>query len=138
MTLGVFLPDGAEITSATAAGKALGTDVFDYYGRPYKLLRLTLPPGETREAVLEYDVPAAAVAPGDGTLTYRLDATPQGHGDPAGAVGHGPVARGLRRDRPPRGLDPHRPPAWRRTTTRAWSRSRASASPARPLAATAP
>ena len=28
--------------------------------------------------VLEYDVPAAADAPGDGTLTYRLDATPQG------------------------------------------------------------
>jgi hypothetical protein len=37
-----------------------------------------LPPGETREAVLEYDVPAAAVAPGDGTLTYHLDVTPQG------------------------------------------------------------
>ena len=78
MTLGVFLPQGAEITSATAAGRGQGTDVFDYYGRPYKLLRLVLPPGETREAVLEYDVPAAAVAPGDGTLTYRLDATPQG------------------------------------------------------------
>jgi hypothetical protein len=28
--------------------------------------------------VLEYDVPAAALAPGDGTLTYRLDVTPQG------------------------------------------------------------
>ena len=78
MTLGVFLPDGVEVTSATAAGNTQGTGVFDYYGRAYKLLRLTLPPGETREAVLEYDVPAAAVAPGDGTLTYRLDATPQG------------------------------------------------------------
>ena len=78
MTLGTFLPDGARVTSATAAGKPQGTRVFDYYGRPYKLLRLTVPPGETREAVLEYDVPAAAVAPGDGTLTYRLDATPQG------------------------------------------------------------
>ncbi|WP_322920254.1 DUF4012 domain-containing protein [Nocardioides renjunii] len=78
MTLGVFLPQGAEVTSATAAGKPQGTDVFDYFGRPYKLLRLVLPPGETREAVLEYDVPAAADAPGDGTLTYRLDATPQG------------------------------------------------------------
>ena len=64
MTLGVFLPEGAEVTSATAAGKPQGTRVFDYYGRPYKLLRLTLPPGATREAVLEYDVPAAAVAPG--------------------------------------------------------------------------
>ncbi|MCW2738214.1 DUF4012 domain-containing protein [Nocardioides sp.] len=78
MTLGVFLPDGVTISSATTAGKTLGTGVFDYYGRPYKLLRLTLPPGETQEAVLEYDVPAAATAPGDGTLTYRLDATPQG------------------------------------------------------------
>ena len=28
--------------------------------------------------MLEYDVPAAAVARDDGTLTYRLDATPQG------------------------------------------------------------
>jgi hypothetical protein len=78
MTLGVFLPEGVEVTSASADGKPLGTDVFDYYGRPYKLLRLLLPPGETQEGVLEYVVPAAAVAPGDGTLTYRLDATPQG------------------------------------------------------------
>lgn len=78
MTLGVFLPDGVEIASATVAGRRVGTDVFDYYGRPYKLLRLVLPPRETREAVLEYDVPAAAIAPGDGRLTYRLDATPQG------------------------------------------------------------
>lgn len=78
MTLGVFLPDGAVLTGATAAGRPQGTRSFDYYGRPYKLLRLVLPPGETREAVLEYDVPAAAVAPGDGTLTYRLAATPQG------------------------------------------------------------
>lgn len=77
MTIGVFLPKGVEIRSAAAAGKVLGTDTFDYYGRPYKLLRMVLPPGETREGVLEYDVPAAAVA-GDGTLTYRLDATPQG------------------------------------------------------------
>ena len=37
-----------------------------------------LPPQTTREAVLDYVVPAAADAPGDGTLTYRLDATPQG------------------------------------------------------------
>ena len=39
---------------------------------------ITLPPRATREAVLEYVVPAAAVARDDGTLTYRLDATPQG------------------------------------------------------------
>ncbi len=78
MSLGVFLPVGARVTSATAAGRPQGTRTFDYYGRPYKLLRLVLPPGETRQAVLEYDVPAAALAPGDGTLTYRLDATPQG------------------------------------------------------------
>ena len=78
MSLGAFLPDGAQVTTATAAGRPQGTRTFDYYGRPYKLLRLVLPPGQTREAVLEYDVPAAAVAPGDGTLTYRLDATPQG------------------------------------------------------------
>lgn len=78
MTLGVFLPEGAEVTSASIAGGPVGTEVFDYYGRPYKLLRLLLPPGETREAVLEYVVPEAALSPGDGSLTYRLDATPQG------------------------------------------------------------
>ncbi|KQV77736.1 hypothetical protein ASC64_02615 [Nocardioides sp. Root122] len=77
MTIGAFLPNGAELTRATAAGKAQGTRAFDYYGRPYKLLRLNLAPGETRDAVLEYVVPAAAVAEG-GTLTYHLDATPQG------------------------------------------------------------
>ena len=78
MSLGVFLPRDVTITSAFANGKATGTDVFDYYGRPYKLLRLTLPPTETREAVLEYDVPAAADALGDGSLRYHLDLTPQG------------------------------------------------------------
>jgi hypothetical protein len=78
MTVGVFLPDGTEVSSASAAGKTLGTDTFDYYGRPYKLLRMVLPPGETREGILEYDVPAAAVASDDGTLVYHLDATPQG------------------------------------------------------------
>ena len=82
MTLGVFLPQGVEIRSASAAGKQLGTGTFDYYGRPYKLLRMVLPPGETREGVLEYVVPAAAVATDDGTLTYRLDATPQGMVNP--------------------------------------------------------
>ena len=81
MTIGVFLPEGVAISSATAAGKSLGTDTFDYYGRPYKLVRLVLPPGETREAVLTYDVPAAADVRGD-ALTYRLDATPQGMVNP--------------------------------------------------------
>jgi hypothetical protein len=78
MRLGVFLPEGVEVTSATVAGRSVGTKTFDYYGRPYKLLGLTLPPNTVREAVLEYVVPAAAVAGDDGTLTYRLDATPQG------------------------------------------------------------
>lgn len=78
MRLGVFLPEGVEVTRASVAGREVGTKVFDYYGRPYKLLGMTLPPRATREAVLEYDVPAAAVAKDDGTLTYRLDATPQG------------------------------------------------------------
>lgn len=78
MTLGVFLPLDVEVTSATVADRPVGTDVFDYFGRPYKLLRMTLPPTETRTAVLEYVVPAAADALDDGTLTYHLDATPQG------------------------------------------------------------
>ena len=78
MRLGVFLPEGVEVDRAVVAGREVGTKVFDYYGRPYKLLGLTLPPRTTREAVLEYVVPAAAVARDDGTLTYRLDATPQG------------------------------------------------------------
>ncbi|MEO6511423.1 MAG: DUF4012 domain-containing protein [Nocardioides sp.] len=78
MTVGVFLPEGVKISSAIVAGGPVGTETFDYYGRPYKLLRLVLPPGETREATLVYDVPEAARAPGDGTLTYRLDLTPQG------------------------------------------------------------
>ncbi len=78
MTLGVFLPLDVDVTSATVADQPVGTDVFDYFGRPYKLLRMTLPPTETRTAVLEYVVPAAADALDDGTLTYHLDATPQG------------------------------------------------------------
>ena len=43
---------------------------------------MVLPPQTTREAVLEYVVPDAADAPGDGTLTYHLDATPQGMVNP--------------------------------------------------------
>ena len=78
MTLGVFLPDGVDVRSAEVAGRQLGTEVLDYYGRPYKLLRMTLPPRQTREAVLEYEVPAAAEARDDGTLAYELDLTPQG------------------------------------------------------------
>jgi hypothetical protein len=78
MTVGVFLPQGVEISSATVAGGPVGTETFDYYGRPYKLLRLTLPPGETREATLVYVVPEAARATGDDDLTYQLDLTPQG------------------------------------------------------------
>jgi len=82
MDLGVFLPQGVEIRSASVAGSPVGTNTFDYYGRPYKLLRLTLRPTETQEAVLEYDVPAAADALGDGSLVYRLDLTPQGMVNP--------------------------------------------------------
>jgi hypothetical protein len=78
MRLGVFLPEGVEVTRATVAGRAVGTKTFDYYGRPYKLFSLTLPPNTVREAVLDYVDPSAAVVGDDGTLTYRLDATPQG------------------------------------------------------------
>ncbi len=78
MSIGVFLPRGVTIISANANDKVKGTGVFDYYGRPYKLLRLWLPPTETRTAVMEYDVPAAADTLGDGSLLYRLDLTPQG------------------------------------------------------------
>ena len=49
--------------------------------------------------MLEYDVPAAAVAPDDGTLTYRLDATPQGMVIPEALSVTRAVAEGLRRVR---------------------------------------
>lgn len=78
MTLGVFLPRDVRIDAATVAGKKVGTDTGDYLGRPFKLLRLTLPPNQTREAVLEYVVPAAADVRDDASLVYRLDLTPQG------------------------------------------------------------
>ena len=136
MTLGVFLPDGVEITSATAAGRSLGTDTFDYYGRPYKLVRLVLPPQHDPRGGAEYVVPAAAVATGD-DLTYRLDATPQGMVTRR-RDGQRPVAQGLRRHRAPRGLDARRAAAGRRTTTPDSSRSRASASPAPPRGHAAP
>ncbi len=78
MALGAFLPRGATVVSATSDGKSMGTNTVDYFGRPYKILRLTVPPTETREAMVEYDVPAAADARGDGALIYRLAITPQG------------------------------------------------------------
>ncbi|MCF6376250.1 DUF4012 domain-containing protein [Nocardioides KLBMP 9356] len=77
MTVGVFLPRDARISSAAADGKSLGTDTFDYYGRPYKLLRLVLPPQTTKVAKLSYVVPEAARVAGT-DLTYQLDLTPQG------------------------------------------------------------
>ena len=77
MTLGVFLPHDVKISSAAADGRSVGTDSFDYYGRPYKLFRLTLPPQTTKVATLTYVVPDAGRA-ADGDLTYQLDLTPQG------------------------------------------------------------
>ena len=78
MALGVFLPVGAKVTSASQAGDPVGLHTGDYFGRPFKRLRLTIPPRKTREAVLDYTVPAAATVGADGALTYRLDLTPQG------------------------------------------------------------
>ena len=75
----------------------------------------------------------------DGDLTYRLDLTPAGHGHPAGAVGRRVQwPKGYDVDAPARGLGARRPRRGRRTTTRVWSRSRASASPAPPPADAAP
>jgi hypothetical protein len=63
---------------ALVAGKELEPSVLHYYDRPYARVRMQLEPGQTRTAVLEYDVPRAATVDEDGGLTYRLDVTPQG------------------------------------------------------------
>lgn len=75
MTVGVFLPLGVESAEAVVAGRSLRPNVGDFFGRPFTRLRLTLPPGATREASLTYVVPRAATALGD-TLAYSLDVTP--------------------------------------------------------------
>ncbi len=76
--LGVFLPDGVEFRSASSAGKAVGTDTFDYYGRPYKLLSTRPPARRDPRSSPGVRRPVRPPSPRTAAWLYRLDLTPQG------------------------------------------------------------
>lgn len=77
LSLGNFLPVGAQVEAATVDGAPIDFVVGDYFGRPYVRHTLTFDPQQRRVMRLEYDVPAAAVRDGK-KLTYLLDLDPQG------------------------------------------------------------
>lgn len=81
MLLASFLPVGADVTGMSVAGVPVPAEVRDFQGRPFVSTLMALAAGERRTLTVEYDVPEAAVVDGD-TLTYRLDADPQGMVDP--------------------------------------------------------
>ena len=77
LSVGNFLPRGAEVDAVTVDGAPIEFVVGDYFGRPYVRHTIDFEPQQRRVMRLEYDVPAAAVRDGD-ELTYRLDLDPQG------------------------------------------------------------
>ncbi len=77
-SIGVFLPRGAVVRSASTLGTPFEFHVGDYFGRPFVRRTIVLPPQAKGRVVLDYDVPAAAVVGEDGALTYRLDVDPHG------------------------------------------------------------
>lgn len=77
LSVGSFLPRGAEVDTAAVDGAQIDFTVGDYYGRPFVRHTIAFEPQARHVLRLEYDVPAAAVAE-DGGLTYRLDVDPQG------------------------------------------------------------
>lgn len=77
LSIGSFLPRGADVGSATVDGAPIDFTVGDYFGRPYVRHTIAFEPQARHVLRLEYAVPAAAVLEDD-ALTYRLDLDPQG------------------------------------------------------------
>ncbi|WP_310529137.1 DUF4012 domain-containing protein, partial [Nocardioides sp.] len=77
LSIGSFLPRGAEVDAAMVDGAPVDFTVGDYFGRPFVRHTIEFDPQARHVLRLEYDVPAAAVLE-DGELTYRLDLDPQG------------------------------------------------------------
>jgi hypothetical protein len=85
--LGVFLPTGAQVQSATLDGQAFvpkirTPQVAGVYNRPFFARSMLIPRGATRVLDVTYRVPHAAVK-STGGMTYRLDVDPQGMVIPA-------------------------------------------------------
>jgi len=77
LSIGSFLPRGADVDGVTVDGAPIDFTVGDYFGRPFVRHTIEFEPQQRHVLRLEYDVPAAAVLEGGG-LTYRLDIDPQG------------------------------------------------------------
>lgn len=78
MSVGVFLPAGADVTSASVRGERSEPRTRDFYGRPYFSRKMLLEPGATGEVKATYEVPEAAALSEDGTLTLPVTLEPQG------------------------------------------------------------
>ncbi|WP_133176436.1 DUF4012 domain-containing protein [Nocardioides currus] len=85
LSIGSFLPLGAEVDSAAVDGAEVDFVVGDYFGRPFVRRTIAFDPQARHVLRLEYDVPAAAVVVGD-RLDYRLDLDPQGMVRPEGVT----------------------------------------------------
>ncbi|QIK75266.1 DUF4012 domain-containing protein [Nocardioides piscis] len=83
-SIGAFLPKGAKVSGVSVRGNPVDFVVGDYFGRPFVRQTVVFPPQSRGDLVLTYEVPAAAVVGEGGSLSYRLDADPQGMVNPQG------------------------------------------------------
>lgn len=81
MSLGAFLPYGAEVSRAGVDGQEVDLPLGTFEGRPYVRTRLLFEPDETKVLRLVYEVPAAATVFGE-KLIYRLEVDPHSLVDP--------------------------------------------------------
>ncbi len=77
LSVGTFLPLGAEVESTSVDGALVDFTVGGYFGRPFVRQTIEFEPQARHVLRLEYVVPEAAVLTGGG-LTYHLDLDPQG------------------------------------------------------------
>jgi len=105
LSIGSFLPRGADVDGVTMDGSPIDFTVGDYFGRPFVRHTIEFEPQQRHVLRLEYDVPAAAVLE-DGGLTYRLDIDPQGMVRPEAVSARVQFPQGFAVDALPEGWTP--------------------------------
>lgn len=82
LSIAPFLAPGATVRSAAVDGAPFDFNQGDFFGRPFVRHTVAFAPQARHTLEVTYDVPAAATAADDGSLTYRLDLDPQGMVNP--------------------------------------------------------
>lgn len=82
VSIGAFLPAGAEVTGASVQGERSEPRTRDFYGRPFFSRNMLLEPGATGVMTATYRIPEAATLDEDGALTLPVALEPQGMVNP--------------------------------------------------------